>query len=147
VSAAAESTQLPSGPALRFTVPPQDSEADASAVLPPRVGHRYVTFDAGRAAASAGARSDRKATGVPEATSPPVKSPRRYLDSELAQAIKEAKLKTGASWRRVARVTGLSHSFLVQLSNGQRVPSRRTVEVLAEVLPLEEWAVEQLLDL
>jgi cyanate lyase len=87
-----------------------------------------------------------KATDYPQATSPPVKSPRRYPDPELAQAIKEAKLKTGSSWRRVAKYTGLSHSYLVQLSNGQRVPSRKTVEVLAEWLPMENWAVEQLRD-
>jgi transcriptional regulator with XRE-family HTH domain len=76
-----------------------------------------------------------------------VKSPRRYLDPELAWAIKEAKLKTGSTWRRVANYTGLSHSYLVQLSNGQRVPSRETVEVLAKWLPIEEWAVEALRDL
>jgi transcriptional regulator with XRE-family HTH domain len=44
----------------------------------------------------------------------------------------------------VAKYTGLSHSYLVQLSNGQRVPSRATVDVLAEWLPIEEWAVERL---
>lgn len=76
-----------------------------------------------------------------------MKSPRRYLDPELAWAIKEAKLKTGSTWRRVANYTGLSHSYLVQLSNGQRVPSRETVEVLAKWLPIEEWAVEALRDL
>jgi cyanate lyase len=70
--------------------------------------------------------------------------PGRSLDPELAEAIKEAKLKTRASWRKIARHTGLSHSFLVQLSNGQRVPSIRTVEILADALPIEEWAVERL---
>lgn len=83
--------------------------------------------------------SDHVATAYP-------RQPRRYLDPELATAIKEAKLRTGASWRRVAKFTGLSHSFLVQLSNGQRVPSRQTVEVLAEWLPVEEWAVKALRD-
>jgi hypothetical protein len=58
-------------------------------------------------------RVDRKATGVPEGTSSGVKSPRRCLDPELAKT-KQAKLKTGASWRRVAKYTGLSHSYLVQ---------------------------------
>lgn len=89
-------------------------------------------------------RTDPEATGVPEATSPSVKSPRRHLDPELARAIKEAKLRTGASWRRVAKFTGLSHSYLVQLSNGQRVPSRETVEVLAEWLPLDPDVVGKL---
>jgi len=70
--------------------------------------------------------------------------PGRSLDPKLAEAIKEAKLKTTASWRKVARHTGLSHSFLVQLSNGQRVPSIRTVEILADALPIEEGAVEEL---
>ena len=72
------------------------------------------------------------------------RQPRRFLDPELALAIKKAKLRTRASWRRVARFTGLSHSFLVQLSNGQRVPSIRTVEILANALPIEDWAVERL---
>lgn len=70
--------------------------------------------------------------------------PGRSLDPELAEAIKEAKLETRASWRKVARHTGLSHSYLVQLSNGQRVPSSQTVEILARWLPIEEWAVERL---
>lgn len=89
-------------------------------------------------------RNDPKATGYLQATSSGVKSPRRHLDPELAQAIKEAKLRTGASWRRVAKFTGLSHSYLVQLSNGQRVPSKETVKVLAAWLPIERWAVEKL---
>lgn len=88
--------------------------------------------------------SDPQATALPKATTPSAKSPGRFLDPELAAAIKQAKLKTGASWRRVAKFTGLSHSFLVQLSNGQRVPSKQTVEVLAEWLPIEEWAVQRL---
>jgi cyanate lyase len=87
---------------------------------------------------------DDEATGVSKATSHPEKSPRRHLDSDLARAIKEAKLKTGKSWRRLAKFTGLSHSFLVQLSNGQRVPSEGTVEVLARCLPIDDWAVERL---
>ena len=58
--------------------------------------------------------------------------------------LEKAKLRTRASCRRVARYTGLSHSFLVQLSNGQRVPSIRTVEILADALPIEEWAVREL---
>lgn len=72
------------------------------------------------------------------------RQPRRFLDPELAQAIKEAKLKTGASWRRVARFTGLSHSYLVQLSNGDRVPSPNTVEVLGRVLPISEHDLDRL---
>ena len=72
--------------------------------------------------------------------------PGRSLDPKLAEAIKEAKLKTTASWRKVSRHTGLSHSYLVQLSNGQRVPSIRTVEILADALPIEDWAVERLRD-
>lgn len=118
---------VPSG--LGFTSPHVIDTAQAPA--------EPVTFDVT-------AQSHRKATGLPEATSHDVKSPRRHLDPELARAIKEAKLKTGASWRRVAKFTGLSNSYLVQLSNGQRVPSRETVELLVDVLPIEEWAVEGL---
>ncbi len=70
--------------------------------------------------------------------------PGRFLAPELAEAIKEAKLATGASWRNVAKHAGFSHAYLVELSNGHRVPSIRTVEILAGVLPIEEWAVEEL---
>jgi len=70
--------------------------------------------------------------------------PGRFLHPELAQAIRAAKLRTRASWRTVAKFTGLSHSYLVQLSNGKRVPSVQTVEILAAALPLEKWAVERL---
>ncbi len=91
------------------------------------------------------ATTNHEATSKHEATNTP--SPRRHLDPELAGAIKDAKLATSKSWRRIAKVTGLSHSYLVQLSNGQRMPSRDTVEVLARVLNIEDSAVERLRDL
>lgn len=72
------------------------------------------------------------------------RQPRRHSNPELAQAIKEGKLETGKSWRWIVKVTSLSHGYLVQLSNGQRVPSRDTVEVLAKALDIEDWAVDRL---
>jgi ribosome-binding protein aMBF1 (putative translation factor) len=149
-SVASSSSAQTSRPAL-----PPDSTGLRPVCLPPetdRIGSAS-THDITSAQAPAEpvnpdvlSSGDLKATTNHEATSQLVKSPRRYLDPELAQAIKEAKLKTGASWRKVARYTGLSHSYLVQLSNGQRVPSRATVEVLADVLPIQEWAVKRLLE-
>ena len=77
-----------------------------------------------------------------EARLPPVT--RRLLPPELAREIKEAKVASKMSWRELAEATGLSHSFLIQLSNGQRAPSLQTVETLVSVLPLEDWVVDEL---
>lgn len=81
----------------------------------------------------------------PEATSYP-RQPGRFLEPELAAAIKRAKLETRASWARVSRVTGLSKAFLIQLSNGHRVPSARTVEILGRNLPIHEHDMDRLRD-
>jgi hypothetical protein len=128
--------------ALRHsTDPPNEVEAAPLTSHPPQVGFTNATAEQLSAIVASTTGAYPEATTEHKATS---KAPRRHLDPELARAIKEAKLKTGTSWRRVAKYTGLSHSYLVQLSNGQRVPSRETVEVLAEWLPIEEWAVEEL---
>ena len=65
------------------------------------------------------------------------RQPRRFLDPELAAGIVDAKRRTGLSWRAVGRLAGRSHGFLVLLGQGRRVPSQLTVEVLADVLPLD----------
>lgn len=80
------------------------------------------------------------------ATADPRQPPQRFLEPELALIIKEAKLMTGKSWRRVSMVTGLSKAFLIQLSNGQRRPSLVTVETLGRVLPIDEEDLDKLRD-
>lgn len=66
------------------------------------------------------------------------RQPRRFLDPELAAGIVAAKEKTGLSWRAIAQLAGRSHGYLILLAQGKRAPSDRTVESLADVLPLDE---------
>ena len=54
------------------------------------------------------------------------RQPLRYLNPEVAQSIGEAKNRTGMSWRHIARLTGVSHPYLVLLAQGRRVPSLHT---------------------
>lgn len=70
--------------------------------------------------------------------------PQRYLNSELAGAVAEAKLRTGLTWRELAAVTGISYSHLVLIAQGKRVPSDVTVEMIADVLPIAPGALEGL---
>lgn len=65
------------------------------------------------------------------------RKPQRFLDPFLAEGIADAKRRSGLSWRGVARLVGRSHGYLILLSQGRRVPSQLTVELLADVLPLD----------
>jgi hypothetical protein len=93
---------------------------------------------------------DNEYAGVVETRSPPhgyrptPRQPQRYLDPALAKSIAEAKEKTCLSWRQLALLTGLSHSFLIQLAGGVRVPSDVTVELIADYLPIEPGDLEEL---
>jgi hypothetical protein len=44
----------------------------------------------------------------------------------------------------VGRLTGISHSHLVLISQGKRVPSDVTVEAMADILPIDEEALDGL---
>ena len=70
--------------------------------------------------------------------------PQRYLDPDLAGAVAEAKKRTGLTWRQLARLTGVSHPHLVLISQGKRVPSDVTVEMMTDYLPIEADALERL---
>jgi ribosome-binding protein aMBF1 (putative translation factor) len=72
------------------------------------------------------------------------RQPRRYLDPNLADAVARAKKASGMTWRVVARRVGVTHGHLVNISKGRRVPSRRTVEGMARVLPIEGGALARL---
>lgn len=67
--------------------------------------------------------------------------PRRFLESRLAEAIAEAKQRSGMSWRELGRQCGVSHSHLIHLAHGRRVPSTRTVDAIADVLSLDSDTV------
>jgi hypothetical protein len=87
-------------------------------------------------------RPQGQATG-PEATTDPMateylRQPRRQtLDPEVAASVLRAKLRTGKSWRWLAKRLGLSHSHLLQISQGVRCPSK-TVALAMRPLPFEE---------
>ncbi len=69
------------------------------------------------------------------------RQPHRYLPPHLAAAIAGAKQRTGMSWRELGRQCGVSHSFLIQLAHGKRVPSTRTVDAITDVLVLDPHVV------
>jgi transcriptional regulator with XRE-family HTH domain len=72
-------------------------------------------------------------------------SPRRHLDPELAAAISVAKKRSGRTWRSLARLVGVSHSHLVNLARGRRVPSPRTTLAISAVLRLPQHITDGLL--
>lgn len=88
------------------------------------------------------------ATGIP-------RQPGRFLDPNLAAAVARAKKRSGMTWRTIARRVGVSHSHLINISKGRRLPSSRTVEGMARVLRIDgdeleglrEVASERLIDL
>lgn len=73
--------------------------------------------------------------------------PRRWLPPDLARAVANAKAETGITWRELARIIGVSHSHLLLISQGRRVPSTVVVELMAEVLPIDPDALDALRDI
>lgn len=57
--------------------------------------------------------------------------------SELAQAIRKARLRAGLSQRGLAALAGVSETIIGNIENGSRRPSRPMAERLCEVLGLE----------
>jgi transcriptional regulator with XRE-family HTH domain len=72
--------------------------------------------------------------------------PRRTLPPDLAEAVRDAKRTSRLSWREIAGRTGLSHSHLVLVAQGARLPSREVVDAIARVLPIEAEIVNELRD-
>ena len=70
--------------------------------------------------------------------------PQRWLDPRLAGAIAEAKNLTGLTWRQLAVLTGVSHPHLVNLAKGRRVPTDVTLENMADFMPIDPDALEEL---
>lgn len=130
--AEAESTQLPPRPVLRSTGPPRDSEADASAAA-----YRHVTLGPTTPVATVAGSSDHKAT---RNSGQPRRTP---LDPEIAESVRRAKLRTRKSWRWLAKRLGVSHPHLLQISQGDRCPSRSVAEAMRS-LPFEEGEWEAL---
>ena len=57
--------------------------------------------------------------------------PQRFLDAEIAASVRRAKERLGESWRFIGRVIGVSHSHLILISQGKRVPSVVVVEAMS----------------
>jgi transcriptional regulator with XRE-family HTH domain len=72
--------------------------------------------------------------------------PRRQLPTRLARAVSEAKLASRLSWRAIAERSGVSHSHLVLVAQGKRVPSREVAERIVAVLDLDGDTANWLLD-
>lgn len=70
--------------------------------------------------------------------------PQRYLHPHLAGAIADAKVKTALTWRQLAVLTTVSHSHLINLAKGRRVPTDVTLERIADILPIDPDALEEL---
>lgn len=72
--------------------------------------------------------------------------PRCNLRADLAEAVRDAKIRTGRSWRELARRSGVSHPHLVLVSRGQRVPSREVAQKVIAALELDDDTARWLLD-
>lgn len=70
--------------------------------------------------------------------------PQRYLSPHLARAITEAKKRTGLSWRQLAAIVPTSHSHMVNIANGKRVPSIETAEYMIALLDLDDAIADEL---
>lgn len=69
--------------------------------------------------------------------------PGRYLDPEIAASVQRAKERTRRTWRWIAERIGVSHSHLVLIAQGRRVPSRAVVEAMS-ALPFEDGELDRL---
>lgn len=72
------------------------------------------------------------------------RQPSRYLDPALAKAVKDAKERSLWSWREIGEMTGVSHSHLVLIAQGKRVPSNRVLDAVAKVLVLDSEVLASL---
>ena len=67
------------------------------------------------------------------------------MDPEIAASVRRAKERLGESWRFIGGVIGVSHSHLVLISQGKRVPSVVVVEAMAG-MPFQPGEYKRLLD-
>jgi transcriptional regulator with XRE-family HTH domain len=72
--------------------------------------------------------------------------PRRHLPPGLAQAVRNSKLTSGLSWRAIAERSGASHSHLVLVAQGKRVPSRQVAQRIIAALDIDDDTARWLLD-
>lgn len=119
-------TTPPPSSALRHsTGPPSEVEASPRTPLPPLVGFT---------------RGTSRTHPNHSANTNPGQPRRTQLDPEIAASVARAKKRTGKSWRWLAKRLGISHSHLLQISQGVRCPSRT---VALAMKPLfgdeEEW--------
>ena len=70
--------------------------------------------------------------------------PHRYLDQEVAESLRKARLRLGLSFRKAAQATGVDSGYLCHLEHGHRVPSVVTAEALISGLKLDAFEAEQL---
>jgi transcriptional regulator with XRE-family HTH domain len=70
--------------------------------------------------------------------------PHRYLDPEVAESLRKARLRLGWSFRKAAQVTGVDAGYMCHLEHGRRVPSIVTAEALISGLKLDAFEAEQL---
>lgn len=76
----------------------------------------------------------------PEATTFPGQPRRTQLDPDIASSVARAKERTGNSWRFPAKRLGISHSHLLQISQGVRCPSRSVALAMRPLFVDEdEW--------
>lgn len=61
-------------------------------------------------------------------------------------AVREAKIRTGWSWRQLARRSDVSHPHLVLIAQGKRVPSRQVAQRIVAALALDGDTARWLLD-
>ena len=71
------------------------------------------------------------------------RQPQRFLDPEIAASVKRAKERLHRSWRFIGKCIGVSHSHLVLIAQGKRVPSVVVVEAMAD-LPFGPGEYERL---
>jgi cyanate lyase len=70
--------------------------------------------------------------------------PQRHLAPHLAAAIRDGKEATGMSWREFAIVVGRSRAHVHLISQGKRVPSRLTAQMLIDALSLDRDIADEL---
>ena len=92
----------------------------------------------------------KKAPGIPHGPRQPMghgSYPERHLlPVNIAEALADAHLRTGASYRRVARALGLDWSFWHRLTLGQRAPSLETAQRIISLLDLPDDLAEELIE-
>jgi len=83
------------------------------------------------------------ATACHEVGGYPRKPGERFLDPEIAASVGRAKERLHKSWRFIGKRIGVSHSHLVLIAQGKRVPSVVVAEAM-KAMPFEAGEYERL---